>query len=72
MRPELEEIKRLEDFLKNSLPEEQTVDLEIQLLWDQDWQRSLAQQKLAYQALRVAGREQLRKELQTIHQRLFS
>ncbi|PSR56859.1 hypothetical protein AHMF7605_26845 [Adhaeribacter arboris] len=72
MRPELEEIKQLENYLKNNLPEEQTLELEIRLLWDLDWQRALAQQKLAYQALRVAGREQLRKELKAIHQRLYS
>lgn len=72
MRPELQEIKQLEDFLENNLPEEQTVELEIRLLWDQDWQRALAQQQLAYQALRVTGREQLRRELKAIHQRLFS
>ncbi|MDQ3291505.1 MAG: hypothetical protein M3Q05_09470 [Bacteroidota bacterium] len=72
MRPELENIKQLEDYLKNNLPDEQTMDLEIRLLWDQEWQHSLEQQKLAYQALRVAGREQLRKELRAIHQQLFS
>ncbi len=72
MRPELEEIKQLEDYLKNNLPEEQTEDIEIRLLWDQNWKQALEQQKLAYQALRLAGREQLRKELKAIHHQLFS
>ncbi len=72
MRPELEDIKKLEDYVNGNLPEEQTQDLEIRLLWDQSWQLALRQQKLAYQAIVAAGRQQLRAELKSIHARLFS
>ncbi|RDC64219.1 hypothetical protein [Adhaeribacter pallidiroseus] len=72
MRPELEDIKQLEDLVNGSLPEEQAQDLEIRLLWDQSWQLALRQQQVAYQAIRAAGRQQLRAELKSIHARLFS
>ena len=71
MRPELEEIQLLEDYLGGSLREEQEQEVGIRLLWDQEWQQKVAQQQLAYHALRMAGREQLRRELQAIHQKLF-
>jgi hypothetical protein len=72
MRPELENIKRLEDYIKDNLPVEQAQDLEIRLLWDHSWQMALSQQQIAYQAILAAGRQQLRAELKSIHARLFS
>lgn len=71
MRPELEELKTLEAFLHGKLPGEQEQDIEIRLLWDQPWQQQVAAQQLAYKAVHDAGRNQLRQELQAIHQRLF-
>ncbi len=71
MRPELEEIQLLEAYLANSLPEAQRIEVEVRLLWDQEWQSKLSYQQLAYQAIRCAGRKQLRKELESIHARLF-
>ena len=71
MRPELEEIQLLEHYLSGRLGEEQEQELEIRLLWDQEWQQQVAQQQLAYRAIREAGRQQLRHELQAIHQKLF-
>lgn len=71
MRPELEEIQLLEDFLESKLGEEQEQEVGIRLLWDLEWQQKVAQQQLAYHALHMAGREQLRRELQAIHQKLF-
>jgi signal-transduction protein with cAMP-binding, CBS, and nucleotidyltransferase domain len=71
MRPELEEIQLLEHYLSGRLGEEQEQELEIRLLWDQEWQQQVAQQQLAYRAIREAGRQQLRHELQVIHQKLF-
>jgi hypothetical protein len=71
MRPELEEIQLLEAYLANTLSEAQRIDVEVRLLWDQEWQRKFSYQELAYQAIRYAGRKQLRRELDSIHARLF-
>ena len=71
MRPELEEIQKLEAFLNGRLEEEQELEIEIRMLWDQEWKQQVALQQLSYQAIREAGRERLRHELQAIHYRLF-
>ena len=71
MRPELEEIQLLERFLNGHLPGEAERDVQIRLLWDQEWQQKLELQQLAYGAIVEAGRQKLRRELQTIHQSLF-
>lgn len=71
MRPLLNEVQLLEDYLKGTLPEDQQLDVEVRLLWDQDVQQKLASQQRAYKALRLFGRRQLRAELEAIHIRLF-
>lgn len=71
MRPELEEIQLLEAYLANTLSEEEQLEVEVRLLWDQEWQKRVSYQQLAYQAIRCAGRKQLKKELLSIHARLF-
>ncbi|WP_020598831.1 hypothetical protein [Spirosoma panaciterrae] len=71
MRPLLNEVQLLEDYLKGTLPEDQQLDVEVRLLWDQDVQQKLASQQRAYRALRLFGRRQLRAELEAIHIRLF-
>lgn len=71
MRPELEEMQLLENYVQGTLAEDQQMNVSIRLLWDRLWQRKLADQKTAYQALRLAGRQQLRQELNSIHSRLF-
>ncbi len=71
MRPELETMQRLEGYLHGNLNEEERVEVEVRLLWDREWQENLAAQQTAYQALRVAGRQRLRQQLQLIHARLF-
>jgi hypothetical protein len=71
MRPQLEEIRLLEDFLNGRLSESQCMEVEVRLLWDRNWQAALANQQTAYQALRLAGRQQLRRELKAIHAQLF-
>ena len=71
MRPQLEEIRLLEAYVQGTLSEEQRIESEIRLLWDQEWQGQLAAQQLAYRALHLAGRGQLRRELNAIHARLF-
>ena len=72
MRPALEEIKTLEAFLNNSLPEEESQELEIRFLWDEGLEKNLQLQQLAYRSVQDAGRQQLRQELKAIHTRLFS
>jgi len=71
MRPQLEEIRLLEDFLNGRLPESQRMEVEVRLLWDRNWQNALANQQKAYQVLQLAGRQQLRRELKAIHTQLF-
>jgi hypothetical protein len=72
MRPQLEEVQLLENYLHQRLPEEQRQDVEIRLLWDTAWQQNLGSQQLAYKAIRLEARKQLRRELEAIHTRLFS
>lgn len=71
MRPLLDEVQLLEDYLKGTLPQDQQLDVAVRLLWDQDLQQKLARQQLAYKVLRLFGRRQLRAELEAIHIRLF-
>lgn len=71
MRPELEEVKLLEEYMQKRLPDDQQQDISIRLLWDKIWQHKLIAQETAYNALRLAGRQQLRNELESIHSRLF-
>jgi hypothetical protein len=71
MRPQLEDIQLLEGYLQCTLSAEQRTDVEIRLLWDREWQQNLAAQQMTYQALLAAGRQQLRRELEAIHARLF-
>ncbi|UFH57904.1 hypothetical protein [Spirosoma sp. KNUC1025] len=71
MRPLLDEVQLLEDYHKGTLPEDQQLDVEVRLLWDQELQQKLARQQRAYKVLRMYGRRQLRAELEAIHVRLF-
>ena len=71
MRPLLEEVRLLEAYSDGTLPEALYRDVAVRLLWDQDLQQKLASQQLAYQALQLVGRRQLRLELEAIHLRLF-
>ena len=71
MRPALAELETLEAYISGTLPADKGQDVEIKLLWDQEYRQSLALQQLAYQALHAAGRAQLRNEIKAIHARLF-
>ncbi|GAB3223337.1 hypothetical protein [Spirosoma arcticum] len=71
MRPLLEEVQLLEAYTEGTLSEALHRDVAVRLLWDQDLQQKLARQQLAYKALRLFGRRQLRAELEAIHVRLF-
>jgi hypothetical protein len=62
MRPELERLRRLEEHL---LGETALLPLDATLPADLDLQRQL------YAGLRQAGRQQLRRELAAIHERLY-
>ena len=71
MRPELTLIQLLDNYLHKRLSKADRREAEVRLLWDQELQQQLEAQKVAHQALRLAGRKQLRHELETIHKRLF-
>ncbi len=71
MRPQLEEIQLLENYLHDNLPLDKRMEVEVRLLWDKEWQQNLAHQQLAYEAIRQQGRKELRLELEAIHIRLF-
>ena len=71
MRPQLVEIQELEAYLHGTLSGQRRMTVEIRLLWDREWQQALAAQKMAYKALKEAGRHQLHRELTALHERLF-
>lgn len=60
----------MEAYLHGDLTEARRVDVEVRLLWDRHWQANLAAQQTAYAAVRAAGRQRLRQELEDIHLRL--
>lgn len=72
MRPQLQEVQLLEDYLLNKLPPDKRIEVEVRLLWDKEWQCNLQKQKLAYNTIRQQGRKELRHELEAIHTRLYS
>jgi monoamine oxidase len=71
MRPQLEDIKLLEQYMHKLLPLEKRQEVDIRLLWDKEWQQNLYSQQRAYQAICEEGRKQLKQELEAIHSRLF-
>ncbi len=71
MRAELEEMQGVEAFLRGKLTEEKAMEAEIRLLWDREWRQKVEGQRQSYRAIRAAGRQHLRQELQAIHDRLF-
>lgn len=71
MRPELERIQLIEDYLYQRLTPAQTADLEVRLLTEPDLYDELEAQKQVYGLLQTRGRRQLRSELEHIHQRLY-
>jgi hypothetical protein len=70
MRPELERMQLIEDYLHQRLNPDRRADLEFRLLIDDTLRQEVEVQKQLYGAIRQEGRRQLRRELEGIHQRL--
>ena len=71
MRPELERLRLIEDYLHQRLSPDQLADLQVRLLIEPDLYEELESQKQTYATLQAAGRRQLRGELEQIHQQLY-
>ena len=69
MRPELERMQLIEDYLHQVMTPDQTDDMEIRLLLDDSLREDTHRQQQFYTAIRSEGRRQLRRELESIHSR---
>jgi hypothetical protein len=72
MRPELERLQLIEQQLRNgpaALPAE---DWQVRLLIDGELAADTQTQQQLYHGLRMAGRQQLRRELRLLHERLYT
>lgn len=72
MRPELERIYRIEQYLLGTLPACPTEEWAVQQVLDAELEADTQTQQLTYRALYAAGRRQLRQELQLIHEQLYA
>ena len=72
MRPELDRLQLIEQQLLPGSPAAlPAAEWHLRLLLDGDLAEDMAVQQQLYQALRLAGRHQLRQELAGIHARLY-
>jgi hypothetical protein len=71
MRPELERIQLIEDYLHQLMTSDQTKEMEIRLLLDDALREDTHIQQQLYTAIRSEGRRQLRRELESIHCRWY-
>ena len=73
MRPELARLQRIEQHLLGPAP---TADAaaawRLQQLLDSELAADTEAQRQLYQGLQLAGRQQLRQELQAIHRQLYA
>lgn len=71
MRPELKRLQRIEQHLLGGPQPGQAEEWVLQQLLDADLEADTEAQRRVYQGLYVAGRHQLRQELEAIHERLY-
>lgn len=72
MRPELARLQRIEQHLLGPAPTAETAAAwQLQTLLDPELAADAAAQRRLYQGLHLAGRRQLRQELQHIHRQLY-
>ena len=71
MRPELKRLRYIEHYLLHGRLPEGAPEWAVQMLLDGELAADAAVQAQLYEGLRVAGRQQLRQELQAIHQHLY-
>lgn len=72
MRPSLRDLQRLEAFLRDQLPPEEREQFQQRLLLDPELYAQLRRQKHLYRLIRQRGRRTLRRELNQLHEELFS
>ncbi|MET4076522.1 hypothetical protein [Hymenobacter sp. UYCo722] len=72
MRPELDRLQLIEQQLLRTLAALPADEWRLRQLFDPELAADTAAQRQLYQGLRLAGRRQLRRELQLIHVRLYA
>lgn len=72
MKTSLNELLLIEDFLLTSPGGEEKVLMQARLLLQPELQESIHWQQKTYQLVETYGREQLRKEISQVHQKLFA
>ncbi len=71
MRPELTRLHWIEQYLLGSPAPAATAAWQLQRVLDPELAADAAAQQQVYAGLRAAGRQQLRRELRTLHAQLY-
>ena len=72
MRPELARLQRIEQHLLGPAPTaEAATAWQLQMLLDPELAADTEVQRQLYQGLHLAGRQELRRELQALHRQLY-
>ncbi|WP_316813751.1 hypothetical protein [Pedobacter heparinus] len=72
MRTSLNELALMEDFLLGNKDGEESSLMQARLLLQPELQESMYWQQRTYHLVNSYGREQLRKEITQVHQKLFT
>ncbi|HEY4194004.1 MAG TPA: hypothetical protein VGM63_00595 [Mucilaginibacter sp.] len=72
MRTSLIETEQIEAYLLKLSDPGDSLVFEARLLLDAELSEKVAWQKKTYSIVRIYGRDQLRKEIESVHQKLFT
>ena len=72
MRTSLNEIKAIEQHLLQEVPSEDSLLFEAHIILDPELKEKVQWQQKVYQLVRDYGRQQLRTEIEAVHQQLFT
>ncbi|HVW94675.1 MAG TPA: hypothetical protein VHA56_01735 [Mucilaginibacter sp.] len=72
MRTSLAETRQIEQYLLQLAPPNEMLLFDAKLLLDESLQEKLQMQKKTHEIVKQYGRKQLRKEIDAIHQMLFT
>jgi hypothetical protein len=72
MRTSLNEIKQIEDHLLRLAPPEDSLVFEAKMILDNNLRHSVLLQQQTYTLVQQYGRKQLKAEIETVHQQIFS
>lgn len=72
MRTLLNEVAEIEQYLLKAGSPEDTLLLEVKLLINPELQLKVTAQRQVYSLIKQYGRRQLKAELESVHQKLFS